>query len=152
MYLFSFFGDTQICKLRFVDYIPMYTFTKICKRFTLIHTHSDWFILLRRIFVFWWGGVGIRLDCMSLAGFVFLVPGTGKSHQNSSAGKFDPERAVLNCWLLALFNDIIVYDVTTHAATLPATSPPLQWRWKLILWTNSFKTQYYFRYEKIINY
>ena len=26
-----------------------------------------------------------------------LVPGTGKSHQNTSAGKFDPERAVWNC-------------------------------------------------------
>ena len=23
---------------------------------------------------------------------LFLVPGTGKSHQNTSAGKFDPER------------------------------------------------------------
>ena len=54
-----------------------------------------------------------------------LVPGTGKSHQNTSAGKFDPERAVWNCWLLALFNDVIVYDVTTHITTLPATSPPL---------------------------
>ena len=30
-------------------------------------------------------------------GFVFYVPGTGKSHQNTSAGKFDPERAVWNC-------------------------------------------------------
>ena len=50
---------------------------------------------------------------------------TGKSHQNTSDGKFDPERAVLKCWLLALFNDVIVYDVTTHNTTLPATSPPL---------------------------
>ena len=30
-------------------------------------------------------------------GFPFFVPGTGKSHQNTSAGKFDPERAILNC-------------------------------------------------------
>ena len=57
--------------------------------------------------------------------FLFLVPGTGKSHQNTSAGKFDPEQAVWNCWLLALFNDVIICDVTTHNATLPATSPPL---------------------------
>ena len=28
---------------------------------------------------------------------IILVPGTGKSHQNSSAGEFDPERAVWNC-------------------------------------------------------
>ena len=27
----------------------------------------------------------------------FLVPGTGKSHQNTNAGKFDPERAIWNC-------------------------------------------------------
>ena len=54
-----------------------------------------------------------------------LVPGTGKSHQNTSAGKFDPERAVWNCLVLALFNDVIVYDVTTNTTTLPATSPPL---------------------------
>ena len=54
-----------------------------------------------------------------------LVPGTGKSHQNTSAGKFDPERAVWNCWLLVLFNGVILYDVTTHTTTLPATSPPL---------------------------
>ena len=53
-----------------------------------------------------------------------LVLGIGKSHQNTGAGKFDPERAFWNCWLLALFNDVAGYDVTTHAATLPATSPP----------------------------
>ena len=28
---------------------------------------------------------------------IILVPGTGKAHQNTSAGKFDPERAVWNC-------------------------------------------------------
>ena len=57
-------------------------------------------------------------------------------------GNFDPERAVWNCWLLALFNDFIVYDVTTHATTLPATSPPLS------MALNVFKTPKYFRYEK----
>ena len=56
---------------------------------------------------------------------LLLVPGTGKSHQNTSAGKFDPERAIWNCWLLALFNDVIVYDVTTHTTTLPAMLSPL---------------------------
>ena len=80
---------------------------------------------------------------------IFLVPGTGKSHQNTSAGKFDPERAVWNCWLLALLNDVIVYDVTTHATTLPATSTPLS----MALNVNTlnkfiFKTPKYFRYEK----
>ena len=43
----------------------------------------------------------------------------------SCARKFDPEWAVCNCWLLALFHDVIVYDVTAHTTTLPATSPPL---------------------------
>ena len=33
----------------------------------------------------------------SKSGNMILVPGTGKSQQNTSAGKFDPERAVWNC-------------------------------------------------------
>ena len=49
---------------------------------------------------------------------VILGPGTEKSHQKSSARKFDPERAVWN-----LFDNVIVYDFTTHTATLPTTSP-----------------------------
>ena len=78
-----------------------------------------------------------------------LVPGTGKSHQNTSAGKFDPERAVWNCWLLALLNDVIVYDVTTHATTLPATSTPLSMGLNVkTLNKFIFKTPNYFRYEK----
>ena len=84
---------------------------------------------------------------------VFLVPGTGKSHQNTSAGKFDPERAVWNCWLLALLNDVIVYDVTTHATSLPRRQRRFQWRWMLILWTNSFlKPQSISGTRKIFNY
>ena len=55
--------------------------------------------------------------------YTFLVPGTGKSHQNTSALEIWSRRAVWNCWLLALFNDVIVCDVTTHNAALPATSP-----------------------------
>ena len=54
-----------------------------------------------------------------------LLLGTGKSHQNTSAGKIDPEGAVWNCWLLALFNDVIVYDVTTHTTTLQPLSMAL---------------------------